>query len=65
MTEFAYNNVKNASIDNLLFKLNEGFYFRLIYKKDVKSYLKSKPVDEIAPEIRKMITIYYQNFHYT
>ena len=42
MTEFAYNNAKNASSDYTLFELNYGYHSRMFYKKDVKPYSKSK-----------------------
>ena len=33
MTEFAYNNVKNANTSDISFKLNCGYFFHICYKK--------------------------------
>ena len=48
IAKFAYNNAKNASIGHTLFKLNFGYYSRILYKDDVNSRSKSKLVDKLA-----------------
>ncbi len=42
MAEFAYNNVKNASISHMPFKFNYGYYLQTSYKEDVDPCSQSK-----------------------
>ena len=35
ITEFAYNNTKNASTGHTPFKLNYGYHVQILYKKEV------------------------------
>lgn len=35
MTEFVYNNNKNASTSYILFELNCSYYMRIYFKKDI------------------------------
>ena len=51
MTEFAYNNAKNASTGYTPFKLNCGFHPRVTYKEDVDPRSKSKTADKLATEL--------------
>ena len=57
MAEFAYNNVKNASISHMLFKLNYGYYLCIFYKKDLYLYLKSKIIKKPFSELQELIII--------
>ncbi len=33
IVEFTYNNIKNANIGYILFELNYGYYFHILYQK--------------------------------
>ena len=35
MTEFAYNNAKNANTSHTLFKLNYSYLSQILYKEDI------------------------------
>ena len=64
MTEFAYNNAKNASTSHMSFKLNCGFYSQTFYKKDVNLYSQSKSANKLVIELRKLITICRKNLQH-
>ncbi len=61
MTEFAYNNAKNASTSHTSFELNCDFYLRAFYKEDVNLRLQSKSADKLTTELRKLMAIYKEN----
>lgn len=61
MTEFAYNNIKNASTGHILFGLNFGYYSRISFKKEFNLRLRSQSTDELARKLRKLMEVYYQN----
>ena len=63
MAEFAYNNTKNASSSHIPFELNYSYYSWISYKKDVNPYSKSKSGNELSAKLRKLITVYRENFH--
>ena len=65
MAEFAYNNAKNASSGYTLFELNYGYHPRMSYKNDVNLCFKSKLVDKLSAELRKLIIICKKNPDYT
>lgn len=60
ITEFIYNNTKNASTDHISFKLNCSYHLCVSYNKDV-DLLKSKTTDKVAAKLRKLMTIYKEN----
>lgn len=57
MTEFAYNNVKNASISYIPFKLNNGYYSHVFFKREINPQLKFCLVNKLANEPKKLIAI--------
>ena len=57
MAEFAYNNAKNASSGHTRFELNCGYHSRMLYKEDVNPRSKSKSVNELSAELRKMMIV--------
>ena len=61
MAEFAYNNVKNTSMGYTPFELNCGFYPPASYHKDVNLCSRSKSVNKLANELRKLMTVYKKN----
>ena len=65
MTEFAYNNAKNASTGYTLFKFNYGYYSKISFREDVNLRLRSCSANKLAKELRKLIEISYQNLLYT
>ena len=65
IVKFAYNNTKNTSIGLTPFKLNCGYYPKVLFKKDVNPRLKSYSADKLAKELRKLIKVYCQNLLYT
>ncbi len=65
MTEFAYNNAKNTSIEYIPFKLNCDYHSRVSFEKDVNSRLGSRFIDKLAKELKKLIEVCYQNLFHT
>ena len=64
MAKFAYNNAKNASTGHTSFELNYGYNPRMLYKEKVDSCSKSKSVDKLSAEIRKLMIVCQENFHH-
>ena len=64
MTEFAYNNAKNASIGHTLFELNCKYHPRVFYKKDLDPRSKSKTAVELSFELQNLIVVCQQNLHH-
>ena len=65
MVEFTYNNTKNANTGHTLFKFNCGYYFRILFKEDIYSHLRSRFADKLVEELKELIEICYQNLLYT
>lgn len=65
IAKFVYNNVKNISISYILFKLNYGYYFWKLYKKDVDFCSKSKIADKLLVKLKKLVIVYWKNLHYS
>ena len=57
MTEFAYNNAKNASIGHTPFKLNCGYHPQVSYKEDLDPRSKLKTAEELSFELRNLMAI--------
>ena len=64
MAEFAYNNTKNASTDFTLFKLNCGYYPRILYKKDLNPRSQSRTAKELFSKLRELMIVCQQNLHH-
>ena len=64
MVEFAYNNIKNASIGDIAFELNCGFYLRTSKKEDVDPCCQSKLVDELANKFRELMAVCIKNLQH-
>ena len=64
MTEFAYNNSKNASTSHTLFELNCGYHFCVSLKKKFDAHSKFSSVRELAIKLKKLMDICYQNLLY-
>ena len=64
MTEFAYNNAKNASTGYTLFELNCSYHSRVFYKENVDPCSKSKSADDLANNLRELMTVCRKNLHY-
>ena len=65
MAEFAYNNIKNASIDYILFEINYKHYLRMFYKKNVNLYSNFKSANELLAKLRKLIIVCQENLYHT
>lgn len=61
MTEFVYNNAKNASMGHTIFELNHGYYSSISYKEDVHPQSWSKLVDRPANKLKKFTTFCRKN----
>ena len=57
MTEFAYNNIKNANIEYTFFKFNCRYYLYISPKKDISLYFRSKIANELTKKLRNLMTI--------
>ncbi len=64
MAEFAYNNAKNVSIAHTRFELNFDSHPRLTLEKDTDARSRSKSADELAKELKNLMTICQENFHH-
>ena len=64
MAEFAYNNVKHASMGYTSFKLNYGYYLRVSCEEDVNPCCKSKAADELTEELRNLMAACKKNLPY-
>ena len=64
MTEFDYNNAKNASTGYTPFELNCGYHPRVFYKKDLDPHSQSKTAKELSSELRNLIATCQQNLHH-
>ena len=65
MAEFAYNNSKNASTDQIPFELNCGYYPWMFYKEKVDPYFQSKSADKLSKEVRKLMIMCCKNLYHT
>ena len=65
MAEFTYNNAKNTSISHILFKLHYSYHSKVLFKKNVDSYLKSYSIDKLAEKLRELIKVCCQNLLHT
>ncbi len=65
MPKFAYNNIKNASIDHTLFELNCKFLPQVLFEDDINSYSKSCSTHKLVDKLRKLIVIFCQNSVHT
>lgn len=54
MAEFAYNNLKNVSIDHIPFKFMCGFYFKVFYKKNLNFAINSKAAKKLLSSLREL-----------
>ena len=61
MAEFAYNNIKNASIGHTPFKLNCNFHLQVSFKDVIDPYFKSYSANKLVKKLRKPMDIYQQN----
>ena len=64
MAKFAYNNAKNASTGHTPFELNCGYHPRVLYKEDLDLCSKSKAADELANELKDLMTSCRENLHH-
>ena len=64
MAEFAYNNVKNASIGNTSFKLNCDYHSRISYEKNINLCSKSKSTNELSTDPQELMTMYKKNLYH-
>ena len=64
MAKFVYNNAKNASSDNMPFKLKYGYHPLMLYKKNADPCSKSKSADKLLTELKKLMIAYRKNLHH-
>lgn len=65
MAEFTYNDAKNVNTGFTFFKLNRNFQFKILYKENVDPHFRSKIVDELAVELRELISMCKKKLQYT
>ena len=65
MAKFVYNNAKNTNISYTLFKLNCGYYPKMLFKNKADLHSKSCSTNKLAKELRELIEIYCQNLLHT
>ena len=64
MTEFTYNNPKNASTSYMPFELNCRYHPRIPYKKDLDLCLQSKTAEKLSSELQNLMAACQQNFYH-
>ena len=64
MTKFTYNNSKNASTNDTLFKFNCGYYPHIFLKNKHNLYFRFLLANELDMRFKKIKDIYYQNWIY-
>lgn len=64
MPKFAYNNIKNANIKQIYFKLNYKYYSHFFCKDKVESDSKSQLANKIVNKLTELMIIYQQNLFY-
>ena len=62
MTMFIYNNSKNASTGQILFKFNCGYHPYIFFKDKCNVRSISSSAKKLAVELRKLINVCHQNF---
>ena len=55
---------KNASTGHTPFELNCGYHLRVLYKEDIDPRSKCKSVDELSPELHKVMTVCQENLYH-
>ena len=64
MAKFTYNNAKNASTGHIPFEWNCGYHLQMSYKEEVDSCSKSKSVDKLLAELRKLMIVCQENLQH-
>lgn len=64
MTEFAYNNTKNANTYYTSSELNCGYYSCISYEENINLRLKSKSVEKLSAKLRELMTICQETFYH-
>lgn len=64
MTEFIYDNAKNASINHIFPKLNCDYHLHVFLKHDVDSRSGSKSTEKLSNELEELIVICQENLYY-
>lgn len=57
IAEFTYNNMKNTSINHIIFESNCGYRFRAFYEKNVNPHSQLKSADEMNMELQELIVV--------
>ena len=65
VTEFAYNNVKNASIGYMPFEFKCGYHPYITYEKHINPYFRSKTGTELSTKLQELMTTYRENLYHT
>ena len=64
ITEFAYNNAKNASTGHMPFELNYGYHLRVSFEEDTNLCSRSKTAKELSSKLRDLMTVCWKNFYH-
>ncbi len=64
MTDFAYNNAKNASTGHTLFELNCGYYPQAFYEEDLDLHSQSKSSNQLATELWVLMAVCRENLQH-
>lgn len=65
IVEFTNNNLKNANIDNILFKFNICYHFYTSYKEEVSLCFELKSVERLVNNLKDLMMICRNNFDYS
>ena len=64
MAEFTYKNITYISSNQTFFKFHCGYYFCVFYKKGLNFCSKSKGANELASNLKKLMTLCQKNRFY-
>ena len=61
ITKFAYNNIKNASTNHTIFKLNCGYHPKITFEKNIDLRSRSYFANKLAKKLKELIEVYCHN----
>ena len=65
IAEFAYNNARDASTNDMSLELNYGHYPWISYKKNINPRPQSKSANKLSAKARELMIVCQKNIHYT
>ena len=64
MAKFAYNNIKNASTNHMLFELNCGYHLCVFFEEDTNLHFWLKSANKLSAELEDLMTVCQKNLYH-